>query len=108
MKIYKFSIVDIIQKKKEVKSITEKPFKNREEVKKEIRICGMWCNICELFGFLFAILGVIAGLFDITLGLNSTSWLLLAVFIGLTGLAPHIHIVVAKHLYGIESESNNK
>ncbi len=86
-------------------NISEKPFKNREEVKKEIRICGMWCNICELFGFLFAISGVIAGLFNITLGLDSMSWFLLAVFFGIIGLAPHIHIVAAKHLYGIESEN---
>ena len=89
-------------------NISEKPFKNREEVKKEIRICGMWCNICEFLGFLFAIIGIIAGLFNITIGLESTSWLLLAIFFGLTGLAPHIHIVAAKHLYGIESENKNK
>jgi len=94
-----------VRNKKEVISITEKPFKNREEVKKEIRICGIWCIICELLGFLFAIIGVIAGLFNITLGLDSMSWLLLAVFFGIISLAPHIHIVAAKHLYGIESEN---
>ena len=84
--------------------ITEKPFKDREEVKKEIRVCGMWCNICELLLIIFVILGVIGDALNITLGLESMTWLLLAVFFAVLSIGPHIHIAVAKHLYGIESE----
>ena len=88
--------------------ITEKPFKDREEVKKEIRVCGMWCNICELLLIIFVILGVIGDAFgdalNITLGLESMTWLLLAMFFAVLSIGPHIHIAVAKHLYGIESE----
>ena len=84
--------------------ITEKPFKDREEVKKEIRVCGMWCNICEFLLIIFVILGVIGDALNITLGLESMTWLLLAVFFAVLSIGPHIHIAVAKHLCGIESE----
>jgi len=96
--------------KKEVISIVDDliPFKNHKEVKAEIRTCGLVGGIIQYLGILFAILGVIAGLFNINLGLGSTSWLLLAVFFALNALIYHIHSVVAKHLYGIESENKNK
>jgi len=89
-------------------SIAEKPFKDREEVKKEIRVCGFWCDICEYLLILFVILGVIGDALNITLGLETMTWLLLAVFFAVLSIGPHIHIVVAKHLLGMESERKNK
>ena len=89
-------------------SITEDFFRNREEVKTEIRKCGAFGGIITLLGLIFAILGVIGDALDITLILESTSWLLLAVFFGLAAIGPIMHSVAAKHLYGIESESKKE
>jgi hypothetical protein len=42
---------------------------------------------------------------NITLGLQPMIWLLLAIFASLHAIVPHMHLVVAKHLLGIEAES---
>jgi hypothetical protein len=42
---------------------------------------------------------------NITLGLESMSWFLLAIVAGLNAIVGHTHVVVAKHLLGIEAES---
>jgi len=41
---------------------------------------------------------------NITLGLESMSWFLLAIVVGLNAIIGHAHVVVAKHLLGIEAE----
>ena len=53
----------------------------------------------------FAALGVIGDALNITLVLEPISWLLLAIFFGLNAIIGHTHVVVAKHLLGIEAES---
>jgi hypothetical protein len=45
---------------------------------------------------------------NITLGLEPTSWLLLAIVAGLNAIIGHMHTVVAKHLLGIEAESKKE
>jgi hypothetical protein len=80
-----------------------KPFKNREDVRAEIRKCDLFGGICQYACFLFAALGVIGDALNITLGLESISWFLLAIVAGLNAIIGHIHIVVAKHLLGTES-----
>ncbi len=60
--------------------MSEKPFKDWEEVKRQIHKCGRWGDICEIFAFLFVIIGVIGDALNITLGLETMTWLLLAVF----------------------------
>lgn len=89
-------------------SIPENHFKNREEVKTEIRKCALAGGIITILGFIFAIIGVIGDALDITFILESSTWLLLAVFFGVAALGPIMHSVAAKHLFGIESENNNK
>jgi len=92
----------------EVISMAEKPFKDREEVKKEIRV---WFNIslfCECLGLLSALIGIIADALDRTLGLETMSWFLLAIFLSVSAAAPLVKSAVAKSLYGIESKSKNK
>ncbi len=99
---------DIVDSTKDVVSVMsaeDKPFKDREEVKKDIRLCALVGSIFQYASFVFAALGVIGDAFDITLGLESMSWLLLAIFAALSALVPHMRSVTAKHLYGIESES---
>ena len=83
----------------------EKPFKNREEVKAEIRECDRFGGISQWACFIFATLGIIGDALNITLGLESMSWFLLAIVACLNALIGHMHVVVAKHLFGIESES---
>ncbi|MCW4043281.1 MAG: hypothetical protein NWE90_06115, partial [Candidatus Bathyarchaeota archaeon] len=81
-----------------------KPFKNREEVKKDIRLCNLLAGILLLACLGFAALGVITDAFNLTLGLEPMSWLLLAIVAGLGAIFPHTTALMAKHLYGIESE----
>jgi predicted permease len=83
------------------------PFKNREHVKSEIRKCSYFGDICQYFSFLFAALGVIGATLNITPGLESMSWLLLAIVFGLNAIIGHIHVAVDKHLLGIETENKN-
>lgn len=82
----------------------EKPFRDREDVKAEIRRCDLVGSIITYACLLFAALGVITNALDITLGLDSMSWFLLAVVAGLNAIIPHMHALAAKHLFGIESE----
>ena len=89
-------------------SIPEDFFKNREEVRTEIRKCAMFGGIITILGLLFALLGVIGDALDLILGLESISWLLLAVFFGLAAIGPLMHSVAAKLLYGIEAENKKK
>ena len=79
-------------------------FKNRERVLAEIRRCALAGSVAQYFSFLFAALGVVSGAFNITLGLNAVSWFLLAIFAAVHAVVPHMHLVVAKHLLGIETE----
>jgi len=83
----------------------QKPFKSLEEVKTEIRDCTRFAGISQYACFIFAALGVIGDAANVTLGLGSMSWFLLAVVAGLNAIIGHTHMVVAKHLLGIEAES---
>jgi hypothetical protein len=83
-------------------------FKNREQVMAEVRRCALAGNISQYLCFLFAALGVISDTLNITLGLEPTSWLLLAIVLGLNGIICHMHTVVAKHLLGIKAESKKQ
>ncbi|MCJ7634726.1 hypothetical protein MUP77_20335 [Candidatus Bathyarchaeota archaeon] len=83
-----------------------KPFKTREEAKREIRDCDRFAGISQYACFIFAALGVIGDAMNITLGLESISWFLLAIVAGLNAVIGHTHVVVAKHLLGIEAENN--
>ena len=84
--------------------MAEKPFKNREEVKKEIRVWFIGSLFLECLGLLLALIGIIADTLDRTLGLETTSWFLLAILFSVAAAAPLVKSAVAKSLYGIESE----
>ncbi|UCC33403.1 MAG: hypothetical protein JSW53_06465, partial [Candidatus Bathyarchaeota archaeon] len=85
-------------------SAEDKPFKDREEVKKDIRLCALMGMIVTFASLGFALLGVISDALDMTLGLEPMSWFLLAIVFGLTAITPNMRSSTAKHLYGIESE----
>ena len=82
----------------------ETPFKNREEVKAEVRACDRFGGISQYACFLFAALGVIGDALDVTLVLESMSWLLLAIVFGVIAIIPNMRSLTAKLLYGIEPE----
>jgi len=86
--------------------MAEKPFKDRDEAKKQLIICGQWCTIFEGLAFLLVVLGIIWRVLKIDYGLDSTFWFLLAIFFVITSLAPHLHIASIKSLLGLESEQN--
>jgi len=81
-----------------------KPFKDREEVKADIRMCDYAAAVCSIVGIILAAIGVIGDALDIALILEPNSWLLLAIFAGLGAMMTHLNYLMARHLYGIESE----
>jgi hypothetical protein len=85
-----------------------KPYKNREEVKKDIRLCSLVGTIWMFVGLGSAVLGIISDALNITLGLESMSWFLLAIFFAVVALGPMLTSLVARHLYGIESENKTE
>ena len=75
---------------------------NMEEVKKEIGNMFSVNMFDTVLGLLLAIIGIIADLLGGTLGLEATSWFLLAIFLSVTAAAPLVKSAIAGHLYGIE------
>jgi len=86
--------------------MTEKPYNNREEAKKQLITCGKWCTICESLSFLLVIIAIIWRVLKLDyLDLDSVFWLLLAIFFAVTSLAPHIHLALIKNQLGFDSEN---
>lgn len=83
----------------------DESFKSREQVEAEVRKCALFGDVCQYLSFIFVALGVIGDASNVTLGLGSMSWFLLAIVAGLNAIIGHMHIVVAKHLLGIEAEN---
>jgi hypothetical protein len=96
--------MSIIEKYREC----DQSFKNREEAKAQIRRSDLVSTIITIACFLFAALGVIGDAFDVTLVLESMSWFLLAIVAGLIAIIENMHLLVAKHLLGIEAESKKE
>jgi hypothetical protein len=84
--------------------MAEKPFKDREEAKKQLIRCGNWCTISESLSFLLVIIGIIWRVLKFDYDLDSTFWFLLAIFFAITSLAPHIHMASISSQLGFDSE----
>ncbi|UCF13328.1 MAG: hypothetical protein JSW06_03475 [Thermoplasmatales archaeon] len=82
----------------------ERPFKNREEVKDIINKCNIAGGFIVILGLIFALVGIISDALDINLILESSNWLLLAILFVVGHYGPILNSIMAKHLYGIESE----
>jgi hypothetical protein len=89
-----------------------KPYKDWEEVKKDI---AKWRNIniiCLVIVVLFLITGVTAETigkpFGISFSIESTSYLIIAILFVVVSIAPHIQVVALKSWYGVESERKNR
>jgi hypothetical protein len=83
-------------------------FKNREHIIAEIRRCALAGSVSQYLSILFAALGVIGDASNVKLGLDPTAWFLLAIFATVHAIVPHLHLVVAKHLLGIEAENKKE
>jgi len=77
----------------------------RESVLAEINYFTRLANAVMLLGFIFLALGIISDSLKITLGLEPTSWLLIAIFCMVGSINPKLHVVAGKHLLGMETES---
>jgi hypothetical protein len=53
-------------------------------------------------------LGIISESLNITLGLEPTSWFLVAIFCMVGSVSPKLHVVAGKHLLGMETENKKE
>ncbi len=77
---------------------------DRESILAEIRYFTRLANAVMLLGFLFLALGIISGSLNITLGLEQTSWFLIAIFCMVGSINPKLHVVAGKHLLGMKTD----
>jgi len=73
----------------------EKPIKSREELRPLVRSFGLQAHICWWLGAVFAVLGIIAGAMNASLGLSSTGWLLLAIAVFVAGISLAMDVLYA-------------
>ena len=84
----------------------EKPIKGREGLKPLIRSSGLQGHICWVLGAVFAVLGIVAGAMDASLGLSSMGWLLLALVTFVAGMPSWHTLMMARRLLGIEPKKD--
>ena len=89
-------------------AFVDEPFKNREHILAEIKLCARASGVFQILSYPFLLLGIISDALNITLGLEPISWFLLAIFATVGAIVPNMHVVVAKHLLGIEAESKKE
>jgi hypothetical protein len=80
----------------------EKPVKSHEELRPLVRSFGLQAHTCWWLGAVFAVLGIIAGAMNASLGLSSTGWLLLAIAVFVASMPAWLTMTWARHLLGIE------
>jgi hypothetical protein len=85
-----------------------KPYKDWEEVKKDIKYWNNANKTCLIIALLFVIVGVIGEALKIDLRLAPITWLLIGIFFAIASIAPHIQVAALKSWYGVESERKNK
>jgi hypothetical protein len=98
-------------KKKEVTFMRkpwEEPFENREEMKKTLSPMGLMGHVTLFLGIIFAVLGIIADAANVALGLEPTSWLLLAILTCVVGMPAWLTWGISMHLLGMEAKSKKK
>jgi hypothetical protein len=61
-------------------------WEDREKMKASLGSSGLAGHVCWFMGAVFAVLGIIAGAMNASLGLSSTEWLLLALVTFVAGI----------------------
>jgi hypothetical protein len=82
----------------------DKPYKDWEEVKEDIR---RWRNAnlcCIVIGLLLVIVGAAVEILDVDFIMAPNSFFPIALFFAVVSIAPHIQVVALKSWYGVESE----
>ena len=59
--------------------MAKRHWEDREKLKAGLRSTGAWGHYCWFLGMIFAVLGIIADAANVTLGLTSMGWFLLAI-----------------------------
>jgi len=67
---------------------------------------GLQGHVCLFLGIVFAILGIVAGAMNASLGLNSTGWLLLAIAVFVASIPAWLTLLWARRLLGIEPKKD--
>ncbi|MCW3998250.1 MAG: hypothetical protein NWF10_06750 [Candidatus Bathyarchaeota archaeon] len=83
----------------------EEPFKDLEVVKADVKRCAWASGILSVLSLLFVLVGVVGDVLDMSLGLETMSWFLLAIVVAVNAIVPLMNSVVAKLLFGIKSEN---
>jgi len=84
------------------------PFEDREVVRTSLRSGGLGTHICWLLGAIFAVLGIIAGAMNITLGLEATHWFLLSIALFAASTTQNIGFAVSWYLETLEAKSKER
>ena len=79
-----------------------------EKVKGDVGKCDAMRSVCWTAGLVFAILGVIGDAANVTLVLESISWLLLAVAALIASILPSINWAMAWYLMSVETKGKKK
>jgi len=74
----------------------------------DVRVMGLWGHTCWFVGALFALLGIIGDAANVTLGLEATSWLLLAIVAFVAGMPFFVGLGLAWYLRTTEAKSEKK
>ena len=83
-------------------------WKNRKMILTSASTSMASAHVCWLLGAVFAVLGVIGEAINVTLGLGSTSWLLLSIVTCLIAIACFIAWTLAVLLDAIEAKSEKE
>jgi hypothetical protein len=70
----------------------------KREKMADVRGTGMWAHVCYGLGAIFAILGIIAGAMNTSLGLEPVYWLLLSIAAFLAGVPFFMGVLLAWYL----------
>ena len=81
-----------------------KPFKSRKELEDTLDPMGFSLHVTYFLGIIFAVLGVISDVVNITLALEPMNWLLLSIAAFLAGMPMLVTWAVAMHLLGLKSK----
>ena len=83
----------------------QRHWENREFIKARLGSSGMGAHVCFVLGIIFAVLGIIADAANVTLGLTSVSWFLLAIVTLVVGLMWFFGVGLAWYLISTEAKS---
>jgi hypothetical protein len=83
-------------------------FEDREVVRTSLRSGGLGTHICWFLGAIFAILGIIAGAMNATLGLEATHWFLLSIALFAASITQSIGYALSWYLETLEAKSKEK